>query len=113
MICSGVTVAGDIRRLCFAFAPATDRAEKIDSKTELGKDKIEPGKDDIEVRFENLEEFLGTPAPFRIFLGRVTSLEKSAPYWSVKQTSNEDEANMEDIDVVVTLGVSATLRALH
>ena len=53
---------------------------------------------------------MGTPdPPCRIYLGKVTSTEKPAAYWQVKQTPHRNEANMEAIDVEVTLGVSADL----
>ena len=53
---------------------------------------------------------MGTPAPCRIYLGKVTSAEKPAPYWQVTQTPNRNEANMEEIKVEVTVSVSADLR---
>ena len=96
-------MAGDIPRLTLALAPETDNVKRVAYDQE-------PGKDDIEVKFENLLQFLGTPAPCRFFLGKVTHAEKPAPFWQVKGTPKRDEANMEVMQVAVAVSVGGELR---
>ena len=46
---------------------------------------------------------------FDMYLAKQDRLEKPVPFWGVKVTHDEDEANMELIYVVVTLGVSTEI----
>ena len=52
---------GDIPRLTLAFVPEADIVKKLPFISESEKD--DPGDDDIEVTFENIESYLGAPAP--------------------------------------------------
>ena len=66
---------GALPRLKLALAPDTDKVKIVQF------DEKDVSKDDIEVKFRNLEAYLGAPAPCRIFLGKVVAVEKPAPYW--------------------------------
>ena len=97
-------LGGDIPRLKLALAPDTDNVKivQFDNVKEVPKD-------DIEVTFKNLEAYLGTPAPCRIFLGKVVNAEKPAPYWLVKATADKDDANMEEYAIEIAVSTSAML----
>jgi len=86
-----------------ALAPDTDTVKKL----EPGK---EPGKDDIRVTFENLEGYLGPHSDCRVYLGKVSSPEKPSAYWQVNRTERQHEANMQKIEVAVTVSISGDLR---
>ena len=106
--CSGVSVAGDIKRLLLALAPETDNVKIVQFNSDKG-----PPKDDVEVTFENVEAYLSTPAPCRIFPGKVVNAEKPATYWLVKPTADRDEANMEEFKMEVSVGASSNLGAFR
>ena len=97
---------GALPRLKLALAPDTDKVKIV----QFGDSVCE---DDIEVTFMNLEAYLGAPAPCRIFLGKMSSVEKPAPYWLVKATADKDEVNMEEFQMELTASTSATLKELH
>ena len=104
LICSGVSVSGPIARLCLALAPETDQVKHVDAKEE-------PPKDAHKVEIENLKSLMGLPCPsFRIYLGRLGSAEKPAPFWHVKSTAVLEEANMELTHVAVTVQASAAMQ---
>ena len=60
----------------------------------------------------NLEAYLGAPAPCRIFVAEVSSVEKPAPFWLVKATADKDEVNMEEFQTELTVSTSSTLKEL-
>ena len=104
LICSGVSVSGRIARLCLALAPETDQVKHVDEKEK-------PPNDAHKVAFENMPSLMGSPCPsFRIYLARLGSSEKPAPFWHVKSTAVLEEANMELTHVAVTVQVSAAMR---
>ena len=90
---------GRIPRLTFACIPEAENVKKIPFIVESDKD--EPGKDDIEVEFENIENYLGKPAPCRIFIGTCGSKERPSMFWrlfsggSGKAADSEADANMQ------------------
>ena len=100
-------LGGDLPRLTLALAPDTDKVKIVQFADP------DVSKDDIEVKFRNLEAYLGAPAPCRIFLGKMSSVEKPAPYWLVKATADKDEVNMEEFQMELTASTSATLKELH
>ena len=97
---------GALPRLKLALAPDTDKVKIV----QFGDSVCE---DDIEVTFMNLEAYLGAPALCRIFLGKMSSVEKPAPYWLVKATADKDEVNMEEFQIELTASTSAKLKGLH
>ena len=103
LICSGVSVSGPIARLCLALALETDQVKHVDASEE-------PARDAHKVEFENMASLMGSPCPsFRIYLGRLASSEKPAPFWHVKSTDVPEEANMELTPVAVSVQVSAAM----
>ena len=88
LISSGVSVSGPIRRLQLALAPETYKVTHVD-----------PGdgapNDSHPVEFEGMESHMGeTCSSFRVFLGRLTSAKKPAPFWLVVRNNAEEIANM-------------------
>ena len=47
---------------------------------------------------------------FRVFLGKLASLEKAAPFWHVKPIEKKEDANMELIKVSVSVWASAGIK---
>ena len=45
-----------------------------------------------------------------VFLGRLTSAEKPAPFWHVERTDAEEDANMGLAKITVAVRVSAEIR---
>ena len=104
LICSGVSVSGPIARLCLALAPETDQVKHVEEK-----DK--PPNDAHKVAFENMPSLTASPCPsFRIYLCKLSSQERPAPFWHVKSTDVLEDANMELTKVAVNVQVSAAMR---
>ena len=104
LISSGVSVSGPIRRLQLALAPETDKVTHVDPGDEAPKDSHP-------VEFEGMESLMGeTCFSFRVFLGRLTSAEKPAPFWLVERTDAEEAANMGLAKITVAVWVSAEIR---
>ena len=92
---------GDIPRLSFACSPDADKIKVPE----------EAGKDDIEVEFQNIEQYLGTPASCKIYLTKCGNDDKPSLFWrlyaggtltsseNTKDTSEwsskEDAANLQ------------------
>ena len=72
--------------------------------------ETEQDEDDIEVTSEGLCNFLGTPAPCRIFLGKATSAEEPSPFWQASKTEAQDEANTVVMHVVVSVSFIGELQ---
>jgi hypothetical protein len=59
------------------------------------------GKDDIEVKFENVEKYLGAPAPCKIYVARSGATERPSLFWrlaaggSGTRTESEAKANVQ------------------
>ena len=71
----------------------------------------EPPKDGHHVEFEGLGSLMGEPCPsFRVFLGKLLSSDKAAPFWHVKPTDVEEDANMVLTTIAVAVRVSAAMR---
>ena len=88
LISSGVSVSGPIRRFQLALALETYNVTHVD-----------PGdgapNDSHRVEFEGMESLAGeTCSSFRVFLGRLTSAKKPAPFWLVVRNNVEEAANM-------------------
>ena len=97
LICSAVSVSGHIDRLCLALAPETDQAKHVEEK-----DK--PPNDAHKVEFEHMPSLMGSPCPsFRIYLCKLSSQERQAPFWHVKSTDVLEYANMELTKVAVNV----------
>jgi hypothetical protein len=104
LICSGVSVSGLIERLCLALSPETDSVKHVDAGDE-------PAKDSHKVEFEGMTSLMGETCPyFRVFLGKLLSSEKAAPFWHVKPTDAEEDANMVLTKIAVAVRVSAEVR---
>ena len=104
LICSGVSVSGLIERLCLGLAHETDSVKHIDAGEE-------PAKDSHKVEFEGLRSLMGENCPsFRVFLGKLLSSDKAAPFWHVKPTDVEEHANMVLTTIAVAVRVSAAMR---
>ena len=103
LICSRVSVSGPIEPYCLALAPETDTPKHRD------RTKEQP-KDCYSVSVEGLGGLAGCPR-FDMYLPRQqATLEKPVPFWSVKPTHIQAEANMELIEVAVTVRVSAGIK---
>ena len=104
LISSGVSVSGRTRRLQLALAPETDNVTHGDPGDEAPKDSHP-------VEFEGMESVMGETCPsFRVFLGRLSSAEKPAPFWHVERTDAEEDANMGLAKIAVAVRVSAEIR---
>jgi hypothetical protein len=104
LICSGVSVAGLIERLHLGLAPETDSIKHVDAGAE-------PQPDSHQVEFEGMRSLMGETCPsFRVFLGKMMSTEKAAPFWHVKPTDAEEDANMVQTKIAVAVRVSADVR---
>ena len=58
-----------------------------------------------------MESLMGeTCLSFRVFLGRIASAEKPAPFWHVERTDAEEDANMVQTTIAVAVRVSADIR---
>jgi hypothetical protein len=104
LICSGVSVAGRIERLHLALAPETDSVKHVDAGEE-------PKQDSIQVEFEGMRSLMGENCPsFRVFLGKMTNSERPAPFWHIKPTDAEEDANMVQTKIAVAVRVSAAIK---
>jgi hypothetical protein len=76
---------GEIPRLSFACSPDLDRIKVPDVVS----------KEDIEIEFQNIEEYSGTPAPFKVYLTKCGNDEKPSLFWRLyaggELASTEDE----------------------
>ena len=87
-----------------ALAPETDSVKHVDAGDE-------PAKDSHKVEFEGMGTLMGEPSPyFRVFLGKLASLEKAAPFWHVKPTDADEDVNMVLTKIAVAVRVSAEMR---
>ena len=87
-----------------AFAPETDSVKHVDAGDE-------PKPDSLPVAFEGMRSLMGENCPsFRIFLGKMMSSEKPSPFWHVKPTDAEEDANMIQTTIAVAVRVSADIR---
>ena len=103
LICSRVSVSGPIKPYCLALAPETDTPKHRD------RTKEQP-KDCHSVSVEGLGGLAGG-SRFDMYLPRAqATLEKPVPFWSVKPTQIQAEANMELIEVAVPVRVSAEIK---
>ena len=99
LICSRVSVSGEIKPHCLALAPETESVKHRDRTKEQPKD-CHP------VTVEGMDRLVEYRLYFDMYLQAQTSKEKPAPFWNVKPTHVEAEANMELIYVAVSVGVS-------
>ena len=99
LICSRVSVSVEIKPHCLALAPETESVKHRD------RTKEQP-KDCHTVSVEGMSRLVGNCPRLDMYLPSQTSKEQPVPFWSVKPTHVEAEANMELIYVAVSVGVS-------
>ena len=94
--------------LTFACSPEAEQLKRFNILVESEKD--EPKDDDIEILFENIENYLGAPAPCKIFACRSGTPEKPSLFWrlwsgscSGTKTDSKEDANMQMWRVKVTI----------
>jgi hypothetical protein len=83
-----------------ALAPETEGGPKHRDRTK------EQPKEGHSVKVEGMSGFVGDCPCFDLYLPAQVSHSKPVPFWSVKPTHVEAEANMELIWVAVSVGVS-------
>jgi hypothetical protein len=84
-----------------ALAPETEGGPKHRDRTK------EQPKEGHSVKVEGMSRFVGDCPSFDMYLPAQVSHSKPVPFWSVKATHVEADANMELISVAVSVGVSA------
>ena len=99
LICSRVSVSGEINPHCLALAPESETVKHRD------RTKEQP-KQGHSVTVEGISGLLDDSPYFDMYLPEQKGLEKPVPFWTVKTTHVEEEANMELIWVAVSVGVS-------
>ena len=102
LICSRVSVSGVIKPHCLALAPETETVKHRD------RTKEQP-KESQSVKVEGMGGLFEDCPIFDMYLPEQKGLAKPAPFWNVKPTHEEAEANMELISVAVSVGVSAAM----
>ena len=102
LICSRVSVSGIINPHCLALAPETETAKHRD------RTKEQP-KEGHSVKVEGMSGLLEDCPCFDMYLPDQKGLAKPVPFWTVKPTHVEAEANMELIWVAVSVGVSTEM----
>ena len=104
---------GDIPRLTFACVPDAENAKKYPLSGE--SDKEEPGDDDIEVTFENIDNYLGAPVPCRIFVCPSGIKDRPSMFWrllsggSGTAAASAADANMQMWRMKVTIPFGGSL----
>ena len=66
-------------QLTFACSPEPDHVKKVPFI--LKEEKEAAGKDDIELQFQNVEKYLGAPAPCKIYVCRSGNKDIPSFYW--------------------------------
>jgi hypothetical protein len=103
LICSRLSVPGHIDPLGLALAPETDHIKQRDHTKP-------PPKDSRNVSIEGLDSVLENCPDINMYLGNHSSPEKAVPFWHVKPSDKEEDANMELINVSVSVWASAGVK---
>ena len=102
LICSRVWVSGKIDPHCLALAPESEAVKHRD------RTKEQP-KEGHSVKVEGMSVLFQDCPCFDMYVQEQKGLAKPVPFWSVRPTRVEAEANMELIWVAVSVGVSTEM----